>query len=126
MKTDVGVWIDHREATIVMLTGAGEEVRRIASGVEKHIRFSGGAEQATAEDMRDRRFANQLSQYYAAVIACIRDAESILIFGPGEAKGELAKRLEMDNLKGRIVGVETVDKLTDRQIAAKVRQHFPR
>jgi len=54
----------------------------------------------------------------------MRDAESILIFGPGEAKGELRKRLEKDNLGGRIVAIETVDKMTDRQIAAKVRQYF--
>jgi len=58
------------------------------------------------------------------VIASIRDAESILIFGPGEAKGELKKRLEGDKLGGRIVSIETVDKMTDRQITAKVRQHF--
>ncbi|MGH8502631.1 MAG: hypothetical protein ACREVE_09190 [Gammaproteobacteria bacterium] len=56
--------------------------------------------------------------------ACIRDAESILLFGPGEAKDELKQRLEGNNLAGRVVGVETVDKMTDRQIAAKVRQHF--
>jgi hypothetical protein len=29
-----------------------------------------------------------------------------------------------EGLGGRIVGIETVDKMTDRQIAAKVRQHF--
>jgi hypothetical protein len=56
----------------------------------------------------------------------IRDAESILIFGPGEAKGELEEHLERNNLGGRIVGIETVDKMTDRQIAAKVRQYFPK
>jgi hypothetical protein len=54
----------------------------------------------------------------------MRDAEAILIFGPGEAKGELRKRLERNNLGGRIVGMETVDKMTDRQIAAKVRRYF--
>jgi len=54
----------------------------------------------------------------------LRDAESILIFGPGEAKGELQRRLKRNNLGGRSVGIETVDKMTDRQIAAKVRQHF--
>jgi len=59
------------------------------------------------------------------VIASIGDPESILIFGPGEAKGELKERLKKDGLAGRIVGVETADKMTDRQIAAKVRQHFP-
>jgi hypothetical protein len=55
----------------------------------------------------------------------VRTAESILIFCPGEAKGELKKRLNKNNLDKRIAGVETVDKMTDRQIAAKVRQYFP-
>jgi len=48
----------------------------------------------------------------------------ILIFGPGEAKGELAKRIENAGLSGRIAGIETVDKMTDRQIAAKVRTYL--
>ena len=67
-------------------------------------------------------FINALS--ILAVIACIRDAESILILGPGEAKGELKKRLERNKLGGRIVGIETIDRMTDRQIAAKVRRYF--
>jgi len=50
--------------------------------------------------------------------------ESILIIGPGEAKGELVKRLERDEIGGRIVGIETVDKMTNRQIAERVRQQF--
>jgi hypothetical protein len=57
------------------------------------------------------------------VIAEIRGAESIQIFGPGEAKGELEKRLEHEGLKTRIFTIETVDKMTDRQISAKVREH---
>lgn len=59
-----------------------------------------------------------------AVIACIRNAESILIFGPGEAKGELKTRLVRCKLGGRIAAMETADKLTDRQIAAKVHAYF--
>lgn len=51
--------------------------------------------------------------------------QGILMFGSGEAKGELKKRLERNDLDGLIVGIETADKMTDRQIAAKVRQHFP-
>jgi hypothetical protein len=60
----------------------------------------------------------------STVIACIRDADSILILGPGEAKGELQKQLEGQALGERIVGIETTDKMTDSQVAAKVRQHF--
>ena len=124
MTKVIGLWIDHREAVIVTLAGEEEQVKRIGSGMEKHVRFSGGAEQGMDEDTRDRRFTNHLNQFFQEVIAVVRDAESILIFGPGEAKGELAKRLESENLTGRIVGVETVDKMTDRQIAARVREHF--
>jgi hypothetical protein len=55
----------------------------------------------------------------------IRDADSIQIFGPGEVKGELEKRLESEGLKAHILAIEPVDKMTDRQIAAKVRERFP-
>ena len=125
MKSEVGLWIDHRQAVIVIVTYEGEEIRRITSHMEKHVRFaSGSSEDGSAEDVRDRQFASHLGGYYEKVVSCIRDAESIQIFGPGEAKGELEQRLESEGLKGRIVGIETVDKMTDRQIAAKVREHF--
>jgi hypothetical protein len=126
MKRQVGLWIDHRETLIVFIGDDGEETRRIESGMEKHVRFSGGnrSEEGSADDQRDRQFAGHLNRYYDEVITNIRDAESIWLFGPGEAKGELEKRLASKGLGGRIVGIETVDKMTDRQIAAKVREHF--
>ena len=132
MATKVGLWIDHRKAMIVAVTDKGEEIRMIISKVEKQLRRSGDsplkgsyeALQVPADDSRQKTFTGHLNIYYDAVIAAMRDAESILIFGPGEAKGELRKRLERNNLGGRIVGMETVDKMTDRQIAAKVRQYF--
>jgi hypothetical protein len=126
MKKQIGLWIDHRETIIVAIGDQGEETRRIESGMEKHVRFSGGSgsEDGSAEDQRDRQFTGHLNNYYDEVISHLRDAESILIFGPGEAKGELEKRLAHKGLGGRIVGIETDDKMTERQIAAKVRQHF--
>ena len=126
MKKQIGLWIDHRETVIVAITDQGEETRRIASGMEKHVRFSdgSGSEDGSAEDQRDTQFTDHLNGYYGKVISNIRDAESILIFGPGEARGELEKHLESKRLDQRIVSVETVDTMTDRQISAKVRQHF--
>jgi stalled ribosome rescue protein Dom34 len=128
MKKVAGLWIDHRKAVIVIVSEEGEETKQIESGMEKHVRFSGGSrsEEGKADDQRDRQFIGHLSNYYDQAISYIRDAESILIFGPGEAKGELEKRLASKGLSGRIVGIETVDKMTDRQIAAKVRQRFPK
>ena len=126
MTRQVGLWIDHRETLVVFLRDQGEETKRIESGMEKHVRFSGGnrSDEGSADDQRDRQFAAHLNRYYDEVISHIRDAESILLFGPGEAKVELEKRLASKGLGGRIVGVETVDKMTAPQIAAKVRRHF--
>ena len=132
MRTRVGLWIDHRKAIVVAVTDQGEEIALIISKVEKQLRRSGDSplkgryepSQVPADDSRQRTYTGYLNIYYDAVIACIRDAESILIFGPGEAKEELKQRLEGNNLAGRIVGIETVDKMTDRQIAAKVRKRF--
>jgi len=134
MRTGVGVWIDHRKAIVVAVTDKGEETGLIISKVEKQLRRSGDSplkgpyesQQVPESDSRQRTFTGHLNIYYDAVIASIRDAESILIFGPGEAKGELKTRLARSHLDGRIAGMETVDKMTDRQIAAKVRRYFPR
>ena len=126
MKTHAGIWIDHRQAFIVSVGEDGEESKRIESGVEKHVRYSGHAEAESgkADNQRDRQFATHLERYYDDVITHIGDTESILIFGPGEAKGEFEKRLAHKGLAGHVVGVETADKMTDHQVAAKVRLHF--
>ncbi|MFC1636640.1 hypothetical protein ACFL5Z_17565 [Planctomycetota bacterium] len=132
MKKEVGLWIDHRKAVIVFLAGEEEEMKLVRSNVEKQIRRSaasrsGGPFESQAvpsDDRQQREFTGHLNVYYNEVISCIRGAESVLIFGPGEAKGELKKHLEHEGLGKRIVGIETTDKMTDPQIAAKVRQHF--
>jgi hypothetical protein len=126
MKKQIGLWIDHRKAIIVIVTEEKEEIKKIASNMKKHIRFTNGngSEQGSSEDVRDRQFGNHLNTYYDQVIAEIRGAESIQLFGPGEAKGELEKRLESEGLGDRVIAVETVDKMSDRQISAKVRQYL--
>jgi stalled ribosome rescue protein Dom34 len=133
MKKEIGVWLDHRDAIIVILTDGVKEIKHITSRSGKHIRYSGsshsktpeGLKEVTSEDQRDRKFENQLNKYYDEVIAVIRDAKSIQIFGPGEAKSELKKRLEHERIEGHILALESVGRMTDRQITAKVRGRFP-
>ena len=132
MKARIGLWIDHRKALAVAMSDKGEVTSLVISAAERQARRSPTArhtgryepQQVPADDSRQRARTGHLNIYYDAVIASIRDAESILVFGPGEAKGELRKRLKRISLDDRIVGVETVDKTTDRQIAAKVRAYF--
>jgi hypothetical protein len=124
MKKKVGLWIDHKKAVIFSLTDEGAELKRISSELTKNVQFSGGAQKESVEKHRDKRLTGHLNNYYDEVLSQIRDAESILIFGPGEAKVELKKRLENMELYDHIVEIETVDKMTDNQIVAKVRQRF--
>jgi len=132
MKTATGLWIDHRKAVIVTITGRAENVREILSHVEKQPGRIEGARSTTpyesqlvtADDSRQRDLTGHLGTYYDEVISHLRDATGILIFGPGEAKGELVKRIERDKLGERIARIETVDKMTVPQIAAEVRKHL--
>ena len=132
MRTKAGLWIDNQKAIVVLIKTAGEEIKQISSNAEKQLRRTGRtplqgnfeAQQVPADGTRQRIFTGQLNAYYDEVIACIGDAEAILIFGPGEAKNQLKDRLEDKSLTARVVDTETADIMTEPQIAAKVRRHF--
>lgn len=132
IKKEVGLWIDHRKAVVVTFEDRTEKIQEIASDIEPHMqtsisRVSGngnGSHQSTSEDVCDRHFGDHLESYYDRVISFIQNAESIWIFGPGEAKVELENRLKVKNLGARIVGIATVDKMTYSQISAKARKYF--
>ncbi len=125
MKREVGLWIDHRRAVIVTISHTGAGIRRTESSLEKLVLFLGSSSQKHwGADQYDKGCANYLSNDYDDIVACIRDAESIQIFGPDSTKIELEKRLKYEKLGSRLVGVENVEKMTERQIEAKVWQHF--
>jgi hypothetical protein len=127
-----GVWIDHRKALLVFVTPAGERSTHIVSKVERQLRRSGdspmkgryAADQVPADDRRQNSLTADLNIYYDVVVAALRNAAAFIILGPGEAKGELKRRLVKNKLEERICAVEAADKMTDGQIAAKVREYF--
>lgn len=132
MKKEVGMWVDHRRAVIVTIEDKKETVQIILSNIEKHTRFSSGSHSdshndvngSTADDIRDRQYDLHLGKYYSEIAYNIREAESIMIFGPGEAKIEFAALMKQEKLGSKIAQVDTVDKMTDRQISAKVHDFF--
>lgn len=121
------MWIDHRQAVIVSyLDEHIQDIQRITSNAENIVREPGEPDESRGNDenIRDRQFSNQLNHYYDEVISYLRDATSILILGPGEAKGELQKRLESQGIREGIIKIKTADKMTDNQVMAEVREHF--
>lgn len=127
MNKQAGLWIDHSKAVIVMITVTGEEIKEISSDMERHERFTEetASTDGFLDDVRNRQIADQLNNYYEQIMAMVGDADTIQIFGPGEAKDELVKRFEQHGLKAHILTIETVDKMTGRQIATKVRTSIP-
>ena len=132
MMKNIGLWIDHKKAIIVIQSEQGQDIQKIESGVGRHVSYRGAphprspysAQYQQGDDQLDNKFTEQLNKFYEKVIDHIRGAEAILIIGPGEAKLEFEKRLTHEKVKVPIVGIEPADKLTDRQIAAKVRNYF--
>ena len=126
MHKRVGLWIDRKKAVIVSIADNIEGKSIITSDMQNYVLYSTIVPgDGSPEDIRDRRFWNHLSEYYDKILADIRDATEIQIFGPEVAKYELQKRLEGEGLAEHIVSLEEVDKMTDHQIAAKVQKRFP-
>ena len=133
MPKSVGIWIDHEKAFIVTLREGRQEIMRMESNVEGHVRLSGGSRTATnwgptdvmPEGRPERRRAHHLARFYRDIIDRTKEAGSFYIFGPGEAKDELAKEIrKAKSLAPRIAAVDAADKMTERQIAAKVQTFF--
>ena len=137
----VGIWLDHREAYVVSLLKTKpfaeenqEMIEAIESDIERRVRLSRGSrspktpygsQEISVGGKQEDRVKGQLRKYYQEIIKRISDADRILIFGPGEATIELKKEIgKSKQLADKIKKVETADKMTIRQIAAKVRNYF--
>ena len=132
MKKEIGMWVDHRRAVIVTLENNKEAVQIILSNMENNTRFSSsslsdtskGIKTSSAEDIRDQQNEMHLVKYYAEIAFKIKEADAIMIFGPGEAKVQFASYLKQEKMGGKVSAVDTADKMTDRQISAKVHDYF--
>ncbi|MGE5464503.1 MAG: hypothetical protein ACM3PS_14170 [Syntrophothermus sp.] len=126
MGRKAGIWLDRHKAVIVSYTERVMARAIITSDMEHYVLDSTSIpEDGSPENPRNRRFWNHLGEYYDKIIANIRDAEQIQIFGPEEAKYELQKHMEAAGLAERIISVEDAGKMTDMQITTKVEKRFP-
>jgi hypothetical protein len=126
----VGVWVDHREAFILRPGAAGAEaVVVLESAAERQPRRAGDLEsgpyeplQQQADDVQQRKYTGELNRYYDRVITGIGAVEELLIFGPGEAPGELRRRLPEHKFDGVRIAVERADRMSQDQMLAHVRR----
>jgi hypothetical protein len=130
MDRNVGLWIDHKQAYAIWSKDGRIEV--IPSHLEPPAHYSGGTQlggklnqKADVELRNNDRFRLQLHKYYQHVISALKNADSILIMGPGKAKIELEKVLRKNkSMQKRVLKVETADKMTKNQMIAYVRKFY--
>jgi len=129
MTRHVGLWIDHKNAYIIM--PGEQQVQVIPSNLEPRVhgggtRIGGMYNQGLDSELGyNDRYQHQLHEFYEKVITSVREAEHIYVMGPGEAKLEFEKALHKHKgLRERLLKVETADKMTQKQMAARVRDFF--
>jgi len=116
------VWIDHSEARIFQIAkDAFDETVLHAEKPHRHVQRKTGPGAISG-----RRDESDNHAFYHEVALALADSQEILVLGPSTAKLELIKHVHKHHagMEAKIVGVETVDHPTDRQVVAYARDYF--
>jgi hypothetical protein len=132
LKTSAEFWINHQKTVIRTFSARGETTLEIWAHAGRkpipmeglHPMTSSGPRLTKPSFDSQGEFMGHLIQYHSEVIAAIGDAISVLIFGPGEAKMELGRQLWPALVVARIPSMDTVVRMTDRQITDRARDHL--
>ena len=126
MSKHIAVLIDHTEARIFEIHEdparhhhAAEKTSITAPQHEVHRHQRG-------RDGEGHEHPEDAVHFFQAVRLKIADADSILILGPSVAKHELMTYLAKHDraLAHKVIGVETVDHPTDKQVVALASEAF--
>jgi len=131
----VGVWLDHRRAVLLWADHSGDiAVEEVESDYQLEgepsdnvgVRPASGTGGAVPHANLEARRREQLKHYYKQLIEALREAREVYLFGPGQAKKELARHISEDKgLRVEVKAIEGADKkLTRAQMAARVREFF--
>lgn len=131
-NTKVGIWLDYRAANIITLKGKGAIYNTIESGIDpskarggsKPKKAYGPVDTVSEKHFLERR-KHEEKGYFDNLMAAVKDADELYLFGPAEAKNGLLKAIKgNNNFKPAFKGIETSDSMTENQKIAKVRAFF--
>lgn len=134
MKRQTGIWIDTSKAIIVTLEGGKDEkISEIDSDVENSVyhdkegnkgTFSGG-HHGNSESKFENRKKEQIDFFIKEVLAYVKGADELFVFGPAETKIRLEQKIQDEKLfANKLKAVETADKMTLNEIVAKVKKFY--
>lgn len=114
------IWIDQEEARVFHLDGATLN-EHVVQGTSHHVhRHPKNQETKIRNHPQDER------RFFDDVVATLDGGEGILFMGPSVTKLRFLRYVEQHApaIAARVVGIETADHPTDRQIGAHLRHYF--
>lgn len=130
---NTGVWIDQREANIIVIEDSNIATKTIYSDVETRVRIEGEKKQfgrfgdqfLVDEKGKKNRIEEYTGRYLNKVLKEVEKADEIMIFGPASTKSKLEK-LILDNpmTAVKLKDTKTSENMTDNQKIAYVKKYF--
>lgn len=117
----VVIWMDHREAHIIEFA--------LDEHLEHKVRQHGGPRSLHHHaGAIGSGHAKEDHAYFDEIVAALGDTREILITGPATAKTAFKADLDSrhKSVAERVVGVETLDHPTDKQLLAFAKKYFVR
>ena len=114
---DYVIWMDSEHAQIFALKTSGIEKSHLKSATGDHH----------TQNKKDQHGDSNQEHYFKDLAVRLKDADQLLILGPGLAKNHFKTHLEAhhtNHLAKKIIGMENSDHPTDNQILAEGRKFF--
>ena len=128
MGTRIAVWIDHHHARVFDVHA--DPLRHHHTATERTVTapHHRAHRHQRGHDGEGHEHPQDVVHFFAEVRRLLAGAEALFILGPASAKHELVAHLDAHDrrLAATVIGVETVDHPTDREIVALAAERFLR
>ncbi len=130
---NAGIWLDQKQANIIVLWDNSVTTRTILSGIDTRQRIPGetkqfgrfGDQYLTKETTQKNKIDNQTVKYLDTIIEALKNIDSFIIFGPAEAKIKLKNQLQnYPKIATGLKEVLTEENITENQKIAFVKNYF--
>jgi stalled ribosome rescue protein Dom34 len=117
---EMAVWIDGDQARVFHVTLESSDQLTVPSAAHHVHRHPKG--QAT----KVRNHPEEELRFFAEVVSALKEADEVLLMGPSVTKLRFLRYAQQHapGVASRVVGLETSDHPTDRQLVAHIRHYF--
>lgn len=118
--TQMAVWMDHHEARIFDVEGPTVTEKTVASA-SRHVH-----RHPKEMETKIHNHPDDEHRFFREIVHALAGGDQILVLGPSVTKLHFIKYAHAHDpgVAAKIVGVESSDHPTDRQIVAHVRHYF--